>query len=100
MGTWFEWLRCFAVVPTIGAGSLPMVSAFIIRSRSFGAAQGQLRVYTFFVKGLGQGAQMQRNDCSVMMIFVFVKGVGQGAQMQRKDCSVMMIFVFVKGLGQ
>ncbi len=86
MGTWFEWLRCFVVVPTIGAGSLPMVSAFIIRSGtigagslpmvsafiirsgSFDAAQGQLSAYTFFVKGLGQGAQMQRNDCSVMMI--------------------------------
>jgi hypothetical protein len=44
-----------------------------------------------FVKGLGQGAQMQRNDCAVMMIFVFVKGVGQGAQMQRKDCLVLIL---------
>jgi hypothetical protein len=52
----------------IGAGSLPMVSAFIIRSGSFDAAQGQLSADTFFVKGLGEGAQMQRKDCSVMMI--------------------------------
>jgi hypothetical protein len=29
---------CFVVVPTIAAGSLPMVSAFIIRSGSFDAA--------------------------------------------------------------
>ncbi len=35
MGTWFEWLRCFVVEPTIAAGTLPMVSAFIIRSGSF-----------------------------------------------------------------
>jgi len=30
-GTWFEWLRCFVVVPTIGAGSLPMVSVWTAR---------------------------------------------------------------------
>jgi hypothetical protein len=50
----FEWLRCFVAVPTIGARSLPMVSAFIIRSGSFDAAQELLSAYTFFVKGLGQ----------------------------------------------
>ncbi len=56
MGTWFESLRCFVVVPTIRAGSLPMVSAFIIRSRSFGAAQGQLSAYTFFCKRTRSGS--------------------------------------------
>jgi hypothetical protein len=56
------------VVPTIGAGSLPMLSAFIIRSGSFDAAQELLSAYTFFVIALGQGAQMQRKDCSVMII--------------------------------
>jgi hypothetical protein len=50
VGTWFEWLRCFVVVPTIGAGSVPMVSAFIIRSGSFDAAQGLFSPYTFFCK--------------------------------------------------
>jgi hypothetical protein len=55
----FEWLRCFVVVPSIGAGSLPMVSAIIIRSGSFDAGQELLSAYTFFVKGLGQGAEMQ-----------------------------------------
>ncbi len=50
MGTWFEWLTCFVVVPTIAAGSLPMVSAFIIRSGSFNLAKGQLSAYTFFYK--------------------------------------------------
>jgi hypothetical protein len=38
---------CFVAVPTIAAGSLPMVSAFIIRSGSFDAAQGLLSAYTF-----------------------------------------------------
>ncbi len=52
MGTWFEWLRCFVVVPTIAAGTLPMVSAFIIRSGSFDLATGQLSAYTFFYKEL------------------------------------------------
>ncbi len=52
MGTWFEWLRCFVVVPTIAAGSLPMVSAFIIRSGRFDLAKGQLSAYTFFYKEL------------------------------------------------
>ncbi len=55
MGTWFEWLRCFVVVPTIGAGSLPMVSTFIIRSGSLDAAQGLLSDDDIvFVKRLGQ----------------------------------------------
>jgi hypothetical protein len=51
-GTWFEWLRCFVVVPTIAARTLPTVSAFIIRSGSFDLAIGQLRAYTFFYKEL------------------------------------------------
>ncbi len=56
MGTWFEWLTCFVVVPTIAAGSLPMVSAFIIRSGSFDEAKGQHSAYTFFYKELeGEG---------------------------------------------
>ncbi len=48
MGTWFEWLSCFVMVQTIAAGSLPMVSAFIIRSGSFDLANGQLSAHTFF----------------------------------------------------
>jgi hypothetical protein len=48
VGTWFEWLRCFVVVPTIAAGTLPTVSAFIIRSGSFDLAKGQLSAYNFF----------------------------------------------------
>ncbi len=56
-GTWLEWLRCFVVVPTIGAGSLPMVSVRTAqwwyclckrtRSVSSDAAQGLLSAYTF-----------------------------------------------------
>jgi len=52
VGTWFEWLRCFVVVPMIVAGNLPTVSAFIIRSASFHLAKGQLSAYTFFYKEL------------------------------------------------
>jgi len=37
------------VVPTMEAGSVPMVSAFIIRSGSFDAAQGLLGAYTFSI---------------------------------------------------
>ncbi len=70
-GTWLEWLGCFVVVPTIGAGSLPMVSAFIIRSVSFDAAQGQLSAYTFFVSS--DAAQGLLSDDDI----VFVKGLGQ-----------------------
>jgi len=29
VGPWFEWVRCFVVLPTIAAGSLPMVSALL-----------------------------------------------------------------------
>jgi len=50
--TWFDWLRCFVVVPTIAARTLPTVSAFIIRSGSFDLVIGQLSAYTFFYKEL------------------------------------------------
>ncbi len=52
MGTWFEWFRCFVVVPTIAADTLPTVSAFIIRSGSFDLAKGQLSAYNFFYEEL------------------------------------------------
>jgi len=45
--TCFQCLRCFVVVPSLAAGSLPMVSAFIIRSGSFNATQGLLSAYSF-----------------------------------------------------
>ncbi len=62
MGTWFEWLRCFVVVPMIAVGNLPMVSAFIIRSGSFDLATRQLSAYTFFYKEL-EGEEILSLGC-------------------------------------
>jgi hypothetical protein len=73
----FKWFRCSVVVPTIGAGSLRMVSAFIIRSGSFDAAQELLSAYTFFCNSTRSGSSDAAQGLLSHDDIVFVKGLGQ-----------------------